>query len=137
MTRNLWLNYFILSALVIFLVWLFMNGEGYHDPFINTFFILLAIGLFFYVPYDTKLRRLLKKDRLKGLQQRVAHKKYEYIVITFIILFCVILNVYYSFANINSPALHGLTFSSLGAAFGMFIRQARDKQEIERLQQQK
>ncbi|WP_414048740.1 hypothetical protein [Macrococcus animalis] len=135
MTSKLCVNYLIYAILIGIVIWGFNNSDVYHEPFLFAFICIILIALFFSVPRETKLRQLLNTNRLAGLEKRVSQRKYEYIIIVVVIVYCGSLHLYYKENNIDSAGLTTMTYTIFGAIIGTFIKASMDKQEIKEIKQ--
>lgn len=135
MTKKLWLNYLIYGVIVVMLLWLLIDSGVQQDPLIFTFLVLVLIGPFFIIPHETRLRQLLHRDRLAGLEQRVAQKKYEYAVLAVILIFSLLLHMYYKMNDMDTSWLFGFTVTIFGSAVGTNMRHIVDRQEIKEIKE--
>ena len=87
------------------------------------------------IPHETRLRQLLHTDRLAGLEQRVAQKKYEYTVLAVILIISGLLYMYYKSNDLDTSGLFGFTVAIFGAVVGTSIRHFVDRQEIKELKE--
>lgn len=135
MTKKLWLNYLIYGIIVVMLLWLLIDSGVQQDPFVFTFLIVVLIGPFFIIPHETRLRQLLHRNRLAGLEQRVAQKKYEYAVLAVMLIIALLLHMYYKVTDMNTSGLFGFTVAIFGAAVGTNMRHIVDRQEIKEIKE--
>ncbi len=135
MTKKLWLNYLIYGTIVVMLLWLLIDSGAQQDPFIFTFLIVVLIGPFFIIPHETRLRQLLHRDRLAGLEQRVAQKKYEYTVLAVMLIISLLLHMYYKMNDMDTSWLFGFTVTIFSAAVGTNMRHIVDRQEIKEIKE--
>lgn len=133
MTSKLWVNYLVFGMLVSIIIWGFNSTDIYDEPYVVAFICVILLQVLLTIPKETKLRQLLNKNRLAGLEKRVSQRKYEYIGIVMISIFCIILHLYYNAKNIHSPILTTITFTLIGSMIGTFIRASADKQEIKEI----
>jgi len=135
MTTKLWLNYLIYGVIAMILVWLLIDSGVQKEPVIFIFLMGILIGPFFIIPHETRLRQLLNTDRLAGLEQRVAQKKYEYAVIVIILIISGLLYLYYKLNEMDTSWLFGFAVALFSAAIGTSIRHVIDRQEIKELEE--
>ncbi|TDM26662.1 hypothetical protein ETH99_07275 [Macrococcoides caseolyticum] len=135
MTKKLWLNYLIYGIIVVMLLWLLIDSGVQQDPFVFTLLIVVVIGPFFIIPHETRLRQLLHRNRLAGLEQRVAQKKYEYAVLAVMLIISLLLHMYYKVTDMNTSGLFGFTVAIFGAAVGTNMRHIVDRQEIKEIKE--
>ncbi|MGL6146318.1 MAG: hypothetical protein ACRC0D_07500, partial [Macrococcoides caseolyticum] len=90
---------------------------------------------FFIIPHETRLRQLLHRNRLAGLEQRVAQKKYEYAVLAVMLIISLLLHMYYKVTDMNTSGLFGFTVAIFGAAVGTNMRHIVDRQEIKEIKE--
>lgn len=135
MSSKLWVNYLFYVILIGILIWGFSNSDLYKEPFLVAFICLIMVGTLLAIPRETRLRQLLNTNRLAGLEKRVSQRKYEYIMIGFVTICCLLLHLYYNANNIHSPGLNAMSFTILGTIIGSFIKASADKQEIKEIKQ--
>lgn len=135
MTSKLWVNYLIFGILLSIIIWGFISTDIYDEPYVVAFICFILLYIFITIPKDTKLRQLLNTNRLAGLEARVSQRKYEYIGIVMISLYCIIMHLYYKAENIYSPMLTTITFTVIGSIIGTFIKALADKEEIKEIKQ--
>ncbi|WP_211552637.1 hypothetical protein [Macrococcoides canis] len=135
MTAKLWLNYLIYGGIVMILTWLLIDSGVQQEPFIFAFLMVVLIGPFFIIPHETRLRQLLHRDRLAGLEKRVSQKKYEYAVLAVMMIISLLLHMYYKLNDMDTSGLFGFTVAIFGAAVGTNMRHIVDRQEIKELKE--
>ncbi|PKE44505.1 hypothetical protein CW666_04595 [Macrococcoides caseolyticum] len=135
MTKKLWLNYLIYGIIVVMLLWLLIDSGVQQDPFVFTLLIVVVIGSFFIIPHETRLRQLLHRNRLAGLEQRVAQKKNEYTVLAVLLIISLLLHMYYKMNDMDTSWLFGFTVAIFGAAVGTNMRHIVDRQEIKEIKE--
>lgn len=117
------------------LLWLLIDSGVQQDPFVFTLLIVVVIGPFFIIPHETRLRQLLHRNRLAGLEQRVAQKKYEYTVLAVMLIIALLLHMYYKMNDMDTSRLFGFTVAIFGAAVGTNMRHIVDRQEIKEIKE--
>ena len=117
------------------LLWLLIDSGVQQDPFVFNLLIVVVIGPFFIIPHETRLRQLLHRNRLAGLEQRVAQKKYEYAVLAVMLIISLLLHMYYKVTDMNTSGLFGFTVAIFGAAVGTNMRHIVDRQEIKEIKE--
>lgn len=135
MTKKLWLNYLIYGIIVVMLLWLLIDSGVQQDPFVFNLLIVVLIGPFFIIPHETRLRQLLHRNRLAGLEKRVSQKKYEYAVLAVILIIALLLHMYYKMNDMDTSGLFGFTVAIFGAAVGTNMRHIVDRQEIKEIKE--
>ena len=117
------------------LLWLLIDSGVQQDPFVFNLLIVVLIGPFFIIPHETRLRQLLHRNRLAGLEQRVTQKKYEYAVLAVMLIISLLLHMYYKVTDMNTSGLFGFTVAIFGAAVGTNMRHIVDRQEIKEIKE--
>ncbi|QUR94958.1 hypothetical protein [Macrococcoides canis] len=117
------------------LTWLLIDSGVQQEPFIFAFLMVVLIGPFFIIPHETRLRQLLHRDRLAGLEKRVSQKKYEYAVLAVMMIISLLLHMYYKLNDMDTSGLFGFTVAIFGAAVGTNMRHIVDRQEIKELKE--